>query len=215
MAHVRYFLDSSWEFLAAFSPRIWLLSLKRMCWSLLHLKKMQRGHGFFDLSLFDTLKQDKNKSAKEAQPGQDSTSAVIFASMALPRKREDLCTLFWLPLLTLPASPLMCKTVLEYHFDRFIPLFSATLIHVSVQSVGPNPLMNVFFLGFTWEHIPTPPEQPAAGWVQRMLSCIVRCSCLKSTIIARAHQELHVLDEAGKNGGKKRHRLKWKSIQTA
>lgn len=85
--------------------------------------------------------------------------------MALPRKREDLCTLFWLPLLTPPASPLMRKIVLEYHFDHFILLLSAALILVSVQSVGPNPLMNVFFWGFTWQHIPTS-GQWTAGWMQ-------------------------------------------------
>lgn len=80
---------------------------------------------------------------------------VIFASMALPQKREDLCTLFWQQVLTPPASPVMHKMVLEYHFDHFILLPSAALIPLSVQSVGPNPLMNVFFWGFTWQHIPT------------------------------------------------------------
>lgn len=86
--------------------------------------------------------------------------------MALPLKREDLCTLFWLPLLTPPASPVMRKMVLEYHFDHFILLLSAALIRASVQSVGPNPLMNVFFWGFTWQHIPNS-GQWTAGWLWR------------------------------------------------
>lgn len=69
--------------------------------------------------------------------------------MALPQKKGgSFCTLFWLPLLTQPASPVMRKMVLEDHFEYFILLLSAALIHVSVQSVGPNPLMNVFFWGF-------------------------------------------------------------------
>lgn len=85
--------------------------------------------------------------------------------MVLPQKREDLCTLFELSLLTPPASPLMRKMVLEYHFDHFSLVFSAALILMSVQSVGTNPLMNVFFWGFTWQHIPTA-RQRTAGWLQ-------------------------------------------------
>lgn len=95
--------------------------------------------------------------------------------MALPQKREDLCTLFWLSLLTPPASPVMRKMVLEYHFDHFILLLSLALIHASVQSVGLNPLMNVFFWGFTWQHIPTP-GQWTSGWLlQRVFYFILHC----------------------------------------
>lgn len=54
--------------------------------------------------------------------------------------------MFALPLLTPPASPLRRKTVLEYRFDHFVRVLSAALIPLSVQSVGPNPLMNVFSL---------------------------------------------------------------------
>lgn len=95
--------------------------------------------------------------------------------MALPQKREDLCTLFWLSLLTPPASPVMRKMVLEYRFDHFILLLSVALIHASVQSVGLNPLMNVFFWGFTWQHIPTP-GQWTSGWLlQRVFYFILHC----------------------------------------
>lgn len=54
--------------------------------------------------------------------------------------------MFALPLLTPPVSPLRRKTVLEYRFDHFVRVLSAALIPLSVQSVGPNPLMNVFSL---------------------------------------------------------------------
>lgn len=70
--------------------------------------------------------------------------------------------MFALPLLTPPASPLRRKTVLEYRFDHFVRVLSAALIPLSVQSVGPNPLMNVFSLpggggnDFKWRRIPAP-----------------------------------------------------------
>lgn len=94
--------------------------------------------------------------------------------MVLPQKRVDLCTLFLLPALTQPASPLMHKMVLEYHFEHFVLLLSAALILVSVQSVSPNPLMNVFFWSFTWQHIPTL-GQWTAGWLHRMFYFIRHC----------------------------------------
>lgn len=74
--------------------------------------------------------------------------------------------MFALPPLTPPASPLRRKTVLEYRFDHSVRVLSAALIPVSAQSVGPNPLMNVFSpLGveeegrggdFKWRRIPVP-----------------------------------------------------------
>lgn len=107
----------------------------------------------FDLRLVDTLKhvamkrERKKKKSDRAEPQQDSKPpAVIFAGAAPPQNPEDLCTVFALPLLTPPASPLRRKTVLEYRFDHFVRVLSAALIPLSVQSVGPNPLMNVFSL---------------------------------------------------------------------
>lgn len=101
--------------------------------------------------------------AERAPLWQNSTSAVFFASVALPHKRGDLCTLFWLPPLTPPASPLMHKMVLENHFDRFILVLSAALILASEQSVGANPLMNVSLWGSAWPHIPSPGQRAAGG----------------------------------------------------
>lgn len=62
----------------------------------------------------------------------------------------------------------MRKMVLEYRFDHFTRLFSAALILMSVQSVGPNPLMNVFFWDFKWRHIPA----PAQGTAGRLRCCV-------------------------------------------
>lgn len=43
------------------------------------------------------------------------------------------------------------------------------------KSVGLNPLMNVFFWGFTWQHIPTP-GQWTSGWLlQRVFYFILHC----------------------------------------
>lgn len=106
------------------------------------------------------VKREKKKS-DQAEPQQDSKPpAVIFAGAAPPQNLEDLCTVFALPLPTPPASPLRRKTVLEYRFDHFVRVLSAALIPLSVQSVGPNPLMNVFSLpggnDFKWRRIPAP-----------------------------------------------------------
>lgn len=60
----------------------------------------------------------------------------------------------------------MRKMVLEYHFAHFILLFSAALILMSVQSVAPNPLMNVFFWSFPWKHIPS---SGTAGWLRYLV----------------------------------------------
>lgn len=65
----------------------------------------------------------------------------------------------------------MRKMVLEYRFDHFTRLFSAALILMSVQSVGPNPLMNVFFWDFKWRHIPA----PAQGTAGRLRCLIPHC----------------------------------------
>lgn len=109
--------------------------------------------------------------------------------MALPQKREDLCTLFLLPPLLPPASPLMREMVLEYHFEHFILLPSTALILVSVQSVGPNPLMNVFFRGFTWQRIPVLGRQ-TAGWLQRgVFDFIPYCQMF---VFARRNLFLHI-----------------------
>lgn len=123
--------------------------------------------------------------------------------MAPPQKREDLCTLFWLPLLTPPASPLMRKMVLEYHFDHFILLLSAALILVSVQSVGPNPLMNVFFWGFTRRHIPTS-GQWTAGWLQHGVFYFIP-HCQMFMFAKQQFVCVHIGDDswAGMNGGAK------------
>lgn len=79
--------------------------------------------------------------------------------------------MFALPLLTPPASPLRRKTVLEYRFDHFVRVLSAALIPLSVQSVGPNPLMNVFSLpgggggeDFKWRRIPAPALGGENSW---------------------------------------------------
>lgn len=170
--------------------------------------KHQSCYGSFDLSLFDTLKHDMKKCTKEAYPQQDSTSDVVFASMALPQKREDLCTLFWLSLLTPPASPLMRKMVLEYHFDHFILLLSAALIHASVQSVGPNPLMNVFFWGFTWQHIPTP-GQWTSGWLlQRVFYFILQCQMFMFEKHHNFFFFAHIKDDMSLNWNEWRHKRK-------
>lgn len=86
--------------------------------------------------------------------------------------------MFALPLLTPPASPLRRKTVLEYRFDHFVRVLSTALIPVSVQSVGPNPLMNVFSLrgsvdNFKWRRIPAPGARGGEQLERTPLLCLI------------------------------------------
>lgn len=81
-------------------------------------------------------------------------------------------TLFWLLASRLPASPLVWEMVLESHFS---PRLSSAHIHVSEQSVGLNPEMNVFFLSFTTVSHSSHGAVITSAWLQRRLFYVTLC----------------------------------------
>lgn len=169
-------MNPSFEWLTAAAPEAdRLRRLLTTCWLLLHLRNTKWPRFLWSQPLWHLKTRHEKRHWRGLSPGRIPPQLLSLPAWRCLRKREDLCTLFWLPLLTPPASPLMRKMVLEYHFDHFILLLSAALILVSVQSVGPNPLMNVFFWGFTWQHIPTS-GQWTAGWLpHRVFYFIPHC----------------------------------------